>query len=85
MKAVAEKEKLDCDGVLARCFEVVLDQGQADWASRVYEKQLEDGLDFIQDVCYVGPKHVEQVNGSSLKSCQCPTNLWILMQHSFLA
>lgn len=58
MKAVAEKEKLDCDGVLARCFEVVLDQGQADWASRVYEKQLEDGLDFIQDVCYVGPKHV---------------------------
>jgi len=25
----------------------------------------EDDLDFIQDVCYVGPKYVEQVNRKS--------------------
>jgi glycine/D-amino acid oxidase-like deaminating enzyme len=62
MKAVAEKEKLDCDAVLTRCFEVVLDQRHFDAASKVYQKQLEDGLDFIQDVNFVGPKHAEKVS-----------------------
>ncbi|PMD43301.1 FAD dependent oxidoreductase [Hyaloscypha variabilis F] len=63
MKAVAEKEKLDCDAILTRCFEVVLDQRHFDAASKVYQKQLEDGLDFIQDVNFVGPKHAEKLSG----------------------
>jgi hypothetical protein len=62
MKSVAKKEKLVCNAVLTRCFEVVLDQGPGDRASRVYQKQLDDRLGFIKDVNYVGLKYVERVS-----------------------
>jgi hypothetical protein len=62
MKAVAEEEKLDCDAILTRCFEVMLNQGHFEAASQVYEKQLDEGLDFIQDFNCVGPKHIERVS-----------------------
>lgn len=62
MKAVSEKEKLDCDAILTRCFEVVLNQGHFEAATQVYEKQLDEGLDFIQDFNFVGPKHIERAS-----------------------
>jgi hypothetical protein len=64
MKHTAEREKLDCDAVLTRCFEVTLSQFQAHEAARSYKQLLEAGLDFIEDVDYNGPKHVETVSAS---------------------
>jgi hypothetical protein len=37
MEYAVEREKLDCDAVLTRCFEVTLSQFQADEATRPYE------------------------------------------------
>ena len=65
MKHVAEKEKLDCDAVLTRCFEVTLSQFQADETARAYEQLLEAGLDFIEDVDFNEPKHAETVSASA--------------------
>jgi hypothetical protein len=65
MKHVTENEKLDCDAVLTRCFEVTLSKKQADEAAKAYEQLLEAGLDFIEDVDYNGPKHVETVSTSA--------------------
>lgn len=64
MKSVVEKEKLDCDAVLTRYFEVFLTQSHNDRVKAHYEDQLKAGLDFIQDVDYVGPKYVEIVSYS---------------------
>ncbi|TVY78531.1 Gamma-glutamylputrescine oxidoreductase [Lachnellula suecica] len=60
MKGIAEKENLDCDAVLTRYFETFLTQAHADKVKRQYKEQLKAGLDFIQDVQYVGPKYAEQ-------------------------
>jgi hypothetical protein len=68
MKHVAERGKPDCDAVLTRCFEVTLSQFQADETARAYEQLLEAGLDFIEDVDFNGPKHVETVSASASAS-----------------
>jgi hypothetical protein len=72
MKHVAEREKLDCDVVLTRCFEVTLSQFQADETARAYEQLLEAGLDFIEDVDFNGPKHVESLSASASASASDP-------------
>lgn len=61
MKGIVEKENLDCDAVVTRYFETFLTQSHADGIRKQYEAQLKAGLDFIQDVDYVGPKYVEKV------------------------
>lgn len=61
LKSVVEKEKLDCDAVLTRYFETFLTQSHADEIKKQYDGQLKAGLDFIQDMDFVGPKHVEIV------------------------
>lgn len=63
MKHIADKEKLDCDALLTRCLETSVYQPQADEQKRVYESQIEGGLDFIDDVNHVPPKYVEEVSG----------------------
>ncbi|KAE8446154.1 hypothetical protein EG329_012527 [Mollisiaceae sp. DMI_Dod_QoI] len=63
MKRVAEKEHLDCDALLTRCLETSVSQSQADDQRRAYEKQLESGLNFIEDVNYIPPKYVEGISG----------------------
>ncbi len=65
MKRVAEKEHLDCDALLTRCLETSVSQSQADDQRRAYEKQLESGLNFIEDVNYIPPKYVEGVSRTS--------------------
>lgn len=62
MKEVAEKEKLDCDFVLTRRVEAFLHQPHADHLKGVYERQLEEGLDYIEDVDFVNQKFVERVS-----------------------
>ena len=61
MKTVVEKENLDCDAVVTRYFETFLTRPFADKVKKQYEEQIKVGLDFIQDVAHVGPKHVEKV------------------------
>lgn len=61
MKSVVEKEGLECDAVLTRYFETFLDQEHVDKTKEQYEEQVKAGLDFIQDVDYVGPKYIERV------------------------
>jgi hypothetical protein len=61
MKRVSEKEKLDCDALLVRYLETSLSQSQADEQRKVYEKQVEAGLDYVEDVSYIGPKYLEAV------------------------
>ena len=62
MKEVAEKEKLNCDLILTRCMETLLSQSHADESKATYEKELSDGLDFINDVDYIGLKFAETVS-----------------------
>ncbi|RDL35018.1 Uncharacterized protein BP5553_06949 [Venustampulla echinocandica] len=63
MKEVAQKENLDCDAVLTRCFETFLSQSHADEEKQIYDEELDAGLDFIRDVDYVGPKYAENLSG----------------------
>ncbi|TAQ85627.1 hypothetical protein B7494_g6052 [Chlorociboria aeruginascens] len=63
MKAAVEKEKLDCDFVMTRVFEVSLTQALADEQKKVYERQVAAGLDFIRDVQFVDGKNVEILSG----------------------
>lgn len=62
MKSIVEKENLDCDAVVTRYFETFLTQSHADEVKKQYEEQLKAGLDFIEDVDYVGSKYVENVS-----------------------
>lgn len=62
MKAVAEKEKLDCEAVLTRCYETILTQAHADECEKIYAGQLDEGLDFIRDVQFIGLKHAGLVS-----------------------
>jgi len=64
MKHVAEKEKLDCDFVLTRRIEAFLHQPHADNLKEIYERQLEEGLDYIEDVDFVNQKYIERVSVS---------------------
>ena len=61
MKAVVEKEKLDCDAVVTRYVETFLEQSHADRVKKTYEEALTAELDFIQDVDHFGEKYVETV------------------------
>lgn len=70
MKNVVKKEMLDCDLVLTRCCEVFVDQKDADDVKETYDNQVNAGLDYIQDVYYVGPKYAARVS-----SHPCPSNL----------
>jgi len=63
MKECAEKEKLDCDAILTRCFEVTISESQAEELKETYKRERDAGLDFIRDVDFVGPKHVERLSG----------------------
>ncbi|KAG0648210.1 hypothetical protein D0Z07_5294 [Hyphodiscus hymeniophilus] len=63
MKEVVEKEKLDCDFVLTRVCETYLAQSEADEMTASYEELLKEGLDYIHDVQYLGPKYVERLSG----------------------
>ena len=59
MKEVVQKEKLNCDLVLTRVCEAYISQSQADEMTAIYQKLLDDRLDYIQDLDYVGPKYAE--------------------------
>jgi len=74
IKGVVEKEKLDCDLILTRCFETMLDQSQADKMKEIYDKQLQTGLDYIRDVNFIGPKHVERVKSHIYCYCRPQIN-----------
>jgi hypothetical protein len=70
MKRTAEKEELDCDLVLTRVCETAMSQEIADERRAVYEENRRAGLDYIDDVDFVGPKYAENVsciNGCPLK------------------
>lgn len=62
MKGIAEKEKINCDYVLDRFVEAYQNQTDADRVKEVYERQLEDGLDYIQDVDFMNQRYVERVS-----------------------
>jgi hypothetical protein len=56
----------DCDAVLARSFEVLLSQSQADKAAAKHEKALPaELLDYIEEVDYIGPKYAKIVGVNS--------------------
>jgi glycine/D-amino acid oxidase-like deaminating enzyme len=63
MKEVVQKEKLDCDLVLTRVCETYISQSQADEMAAMYQELLDDGLDYIQDVNYIGSKYAERLSG----------------------
>jgi hypothetical protein len=62
MKNVVEKEKLDCDFILTRRIEAFLHQAHASKLKEVYEDQLKEGLDYIEDVDFVNQKYIERVS-----------------------
>jgi hypothetical protein len=62
MKRTAEKEELDCDLVLTRVCEATQSQETADKRREAYEKHRQAGLDYIDDVDFVGPKFAEPVS-----------------------
>jgi len=62
MKGTAKKEGIDCDLLLGRMYGVYVDQQQADEVKGIYKRQLEGGLDYIQDVMFVGEKYAERVS-----------------------
>jgi glycine/D-amino acid oxidase-like deaminating enzyme len=63
LKEIVQKEKLDCDFVLTRSCEAYISQPESDEATANYEKLIEDGLDYVQDVYYAGPKYAERLTG----------------------
>ena len=63
MKAVVEKENLNCDFHLTRSLEVILSSDMAVAAKATYEEQLTSGLDFIEDVAYIGSEYAERFSG----------------------
>lgn len=62
MKRIAEKEELDCDLVLTRVCETTRSQVIANERREGYEKHRHAGLDYIDDVDFVGPKFAETVS-----------------------
>lgn len=62
MKGVSERENIDCDYVLDRFVEAYQSQADADRVKKVYEEQLKDNLDYIQDVYFMTQKYVERVS-----------------------
>lgn len=62
LKRVVEKEGIDCDLVLTRVCETTQSQRIADERSEIYEKHKRAGLDYIDDVDFVGPKYAENVS-----------------------
>ena len=50
VKAVVEKEHLDCDLLLTRCLEVMLDHTQTDVRKAIDENQVQEGIEYI-NVC----------------------------------
>lgn len=62
MKEIALKEQLDCDLVLTRVCEAYISQSQADEMTTIYQELLNDELDYIQDLDYVGPKFAKKVS-----------------------
>jgi cation diffusion facilitator CzcD-associated flavoprotein CzcO len=62
MKEVVWREKLDCDLLLTRVCEAYISQEQADEMTAMYQKLLDDRLDYIQDVDCVGAKYAERVS-----------------------
>ena len=61
MKEVVDKEQLDCDFVMTRSLEIILDQSHADALKKIYEDQIHLGLDYIRDVDFIGPRYAERV------------------------
>lgn len=71
VKEVVLKEKLDCDLVLTRVCEAFNSQEQADEWTAIYQTLLDDELDYIQDVCFIGPKYAERVSCLSFRKYKC--------------
>ena len=77
MKRTAEKEELDCDLVLTRVCEATLSQETADERRAVYDENRRAGLDYIDDVDFVGPKYAENV--SCVNSCPLKHPILVMM------
>lgn len=58
---LVEKEKVDCDLILTRSFDVFLDEGQAKASKEAYDKMLSFGITSIKDAHYTPAKQAEQV------------------------
>ncbi|ORY58576.1 FAD dependent oxidoreductase superfamily [Pseudomassariella vexata] len=71
IKAVVEKEKIDCEFTLTRTTDVWCDQDAADRAKAVYEMMVGHGLKYMDDVHFTyGQKAAEGVSGiKNAKAC----------------
>lgn len=61
MKTVAEKENLDCEAVLTRCYETFLTKSHVDEREKLFARWLEDGVDCVRDAQFIGPKYAQLV------------------------
>jgi glycine/D-amino acid oxidase-like deaminating enzyme len=63
VKAVVEKEKIDCDFVLTRAIDVTLDPALAEKSKADYDLLVKAGVAALGDVQYTPQKYAERVSG----------------------
>lgn len=68
LKAVVEKEQIDCDFILGRSIDVFLDEAQALKAKSACDALMESGLLSLKDVQYTSAKYAEIVSTSFPRS-----------------
>lgn len=62
IKKIVEKEKIDCNFTLCRSFDVWCNEEAAAKASVMYERMVEEGFEYIDDVVFYTGKDVEGVS-----------------------
>ncbi|KAJ0382927.1 hypothetical protein COL922a_011543 [Colletotrichum nupharicola] len=69
IKDLVEKEKIDCDFVLIRAFDVILDPRLAEEAKREFDQLIEDRFPTVKDVWYAPAAAARTLTG--VKDAQC--------------
>lgn len=81
MKAVIEKEELDCDFLVTRSFDVFFDEGQAAELKVWLKTQRADGQTWLQDMQWLEGPNLERVSLDSGAALQPYINITLCLYH----
>jgi len=70
IKDLVAKEQIDCDFCLTRTVDVWCTQPTADKAKFAYDKMMERGLSYMNDVHFAMGKHAEGVRKHTDRGCR---------------